>query len=322
MKKPFSWYGGKGALAPFLVSLLPLHQVYCEVFGGSGALLFAKEPSDLEVFNDLDSGVVNFFRVLRNPQQAAELQRLLTLTPYAREEYYDCLIQWEEAPDPVEKARQWYVGVMQSMNSSIRNTGWSTTKAPGSNPARAWVNTIASLTTYADRLAHVEIDHRDFEAVIHTYDSPVTCFYLDPPYLAETRRKGRCYHQEMGREDHERLLSCILQVQGMVILSGYAHPLYQEAEALASWESIKLNTRCSSAVRAHAAQHEVSPEVWTRTECIWMNPACVQHQRSLFHALQGNDRTSVDSEISQDGEEQQETSHHTSLSVEALSWAS
>src|SRR5690242_14460533 len=92
--KPFPWYGGKGALAPLLVSLLPVHEVYCEVFGGSGALLFAKPPSRLEVFNDLDSGVVQFFRVLRNPQQAEALQRALTLTPYAREEYYDCLGHW------------------------------------------------------------------------------------------------------------------------------------------------------------------------------------------------------------------------------------
>jgi DNA adenine methylase len=82
--KPFGWYGGKEALAPLLCSLLPTHTVYCEVFGGSGALLFAKPKSRLEIFNDLDGGVVNFFRVLRNTE-----------------------------PDPVERARQWYVGVMQ-----------------------------------------------------------------------------------------------------------------------------------------------------------------------------------------------------------------
>lgn len=88
--KPFAWYGGKEALAPRLVSLLPKHDVYCEVFGGSGALLFAKAPSRLEIFNDLDSGVVNFFRVLRNAEQFQELVRALKLTPYAREEYYQC----------------------------------------------------------------------------------------------------------------------------------------------------------------------------------------------------------------------------------------
>src|SRR6266487_1301211 len=166
IKKPFAWYGGKQELASLLNSLLPRHRVYCEVFGGSGALLFAKEPGALEVFNDLDSGVVNFFRVLRNPEQARALQEALTLTPYAREEYYDCLKQWEASADPVEQARQWYCAVMQSMNSSLRATGWSSTKQPGSNPARAWTNATVHLSACMARLAHVQIDHRDFETVI------------------------------------------------------------------------------------------------------------------------------------------------------------
>ncbi|MEO9030505.1 MAG: DNA adenine methylase [Ktedonobacteraceae bacterium] len=278
--KPFAWYGGKEALAPLLVSLLPRHEVYCEVFGGSGALLFAKPPSRLEIFNDLDSGVVNFFRVLRNPKQVEELQRLLTLTPYAREEYYDCLKQWEVAPDPVECARQWYVGVMQSMNSSIRNTGWSSTKTLGSNPAKAWRNSAKRLHLCAERLAQVEIDHRDFEQVLQAYDNPTTCFYLDPPYLPATRRKRFCYCQEMSLADHERLLAGIQHVRGMVILSGYAHPLYQEA--LASWQCLCLATRCSSAVHPDRAPHA---DKWSRIECVWLNPACVQQQPTLFSDL-------------------------------------
>ena len=282
-KKPFAWYGGKEALASTLVSLLPRHKTYVEAFGGSGALLFAKEPSSLEIFNDLDSGVVNFFRVLRDPQQTETLQQMLLLTPYSREEYYECLKQWEEAPDPIEKARQWYVGVMQSMNSSIRSTGWSSTKMPGSNPARAYTNSIVNLSTCISRLAHVQIDHRDFEQVLRAYDSPTTCFYLDPPYIGETRRKQRCYHYEMSIDDHKRLLACIQSVEGMVILSGYAHPLYQES--LGSWECLKLTLACSSAVRAYDVQRRLPQETVTRTEYIWMNLACVHNQQSLFRDL-------------------------------------
>ncbi len=269
MKKPFPWYGGKEQLAPLLVSLLPEHQVYVEVFGGSGALLFAKEPGELEVFNDLDSGVVNFFQVLRDPEQAECLSQALALTPYSREEYYACLKHWQETDDPVEQARQWYCGVVQSMNSSIRNTGWSCTKAPGSNPARKWQNGIAHLAECVGRLSQVQIDHRDFEKVFQVYDSPETCFYLDPPYLQQTRRKGRCYHHEMNLEDHERLLACVLQVKGMVLLSGYTHPLYQQA--LQGWECIEHTLTCASAVRAH------TPYGLTRVECVWRNPACIRN---------------------------------------------
>lgn len=288
VKKPFAWYGGKETLASTLVSLLPIHKVYVEPFAGSAALLFAKEPSPIEVINDLDSGVVNFMRVLRNPEQAAELQYLLTLTPYSREEYYDCLEQWDDEADSVEKARQWFTGVMQSINSSIRNTGWSASKTPGSNPARAWQSGIAHLSECVQRLAYVQIDHRDFEPVIRANDSLDTCFYLDPTYLASTRRKQRCYHHEMSEADHRRLLALILQVKGMVLLSGYPHPLYQEA--LASWECLTFTLSCPSAVRAyaHTPKNEIDPKHLIRTECIWMNPACVKNQRqpTLFRDLQ------------------------------------
>lgn len=300
VKKPFGWYGGKESLAPTLVSLLPVHKVYVEPFAGSAALLFAKELSPIEIINDLDSGVVNCMRVLRNPVQAAELQYLLTLTPYAREEYYACLEHGEEEADPVEKARQWLTGVIQSMNSSIHNTGWSESKTPGSNPARAWQSSIENISACVQRLAYVQIDHRDFEPVILANDSLDTCFYVDPTYLASTRKKQRCYRHEMSEADHKRLLALLLQVKGMVILSGYPHPLYQEA--LASWKCLTFTLSCSSAVRAyaHTPKSEIDPKQLIRTECIWMNPACVRNQRqpTLFDALQGMVEAYGDEEVS------------------------
>jgi DNA adenine methylase len=220
----------------------------------------------MEVFNDLDSGVVNFFRVLRDPIQAEQLIHLLLLTPYSYEEYHHCLKHWQETADPVEKARAWYCGVVQSMNSSIRNTGWSHTKVPGSNPAVSWLRGIAHLAECVERLSHVQIDHRDFEKVLHSYDSPETCFYLDPPYLPDTRRKQHCYQHEMRREDHERMLSCVSQVQGMVILSGYRHALYDRV--LRGWECLELVQACPSTARADTSTD-------TRVECIWRNPACL-----------------------------------------------
>lgn len=276
-KKPFAWYGGKAALAPLIVSLLPSHTTYVEVFGGSGAVLFAKAPSALEIFNDLDSGVYNFFCVLRNPEQVERLQHLLFLTPYSYEEYSACLSTWEQEQDPVEKARQWYVGVMQSMNSSIRNTGWSHTKMPNSNPARSWLSNVAKFETFRDRLARVQLDHRDFEDVIDSNDGPDTCYYFDPPYHPGTRRKkDRCYRHEMTAADHERLLFCAKQVQGMVILSGYAHPTYERA--LKDWECMYVAQVASSAVRPNVGE---APDEWQRVECIWRNPACVERSRKV-----------------------------------------
>src|SRR5262249_42030746 len=117
------------------------------------------------------------------------------------------------------------------------------------------------------RLASVQIDHRDFEAVIRSYDSPETCFYLDPPYLWQTRQKSRCYQHEMREEDHARLLSTVLSVKGMVILSGYTHHLYQEA--LSGWDCIECTAASTSAAGVNGA------DAPARRECVWRNTACL-----------------------------------------------
>ena len=66
VKPPVKWYGGKRFMLKHIIPLIPKHKTYVEVFGGSGALLFAKQPSEIEVYNDIHSGVVNLYRVLRD----------------------------------------------------------------------------------------------------------------------------------------------------------------------------------------------------------------------------------------------------------------
>ena len=67
LRPPFAWFGGKHWLAKRIHRYMPLHQRYVDLFAGSASILFAKPRSPVEVINDLDSGVVNFYRVLRNP---------------------------------------------------------------------------------------------------------------------------------------------------------------------------------------------------------------------------------------------------------------
>src|ERR1017187_2722585 len=108
---PITWFGGKSRLAPRIIQHFPKHTCFCEPFGGSAAVLLAKEPSPVEVYNDLDGELVNFFRVLRATRLSARLRTRLEDTPTAPADF---LLSQQPTDDPVEAARRFMVRQRQS----------------------------------------------------------------------------------------------------------------------------------------------------------------------------------------------------------------
>ena len=286
---PFPWFGGKASLADTLVSLIPPHDTYVEAFGGAASLLFAKAPSKLEVYNDLDSGLVNFFRVLRNREQADELRYQLDLTPYSREEWQACreIIRRGDAADLIEYARCWFVCMHQAFAGRVDDgCGWRFATQPSHNPAQSYRSAIALLPSFVARLSEVIVEHKEALQVLRQFDRPGTLYYLDPPYLPETR-KAHGYRHEMTYAQHAQFLDTVTHLQAMVILSGYDAPLYQDA--LAGWQCVRRNTTCSAAGRTRAAGLQGWGSVKSkqkRTECIWLSPNATAHQPMLPFAAE------------------------------------
>src|ERR1700730_12845437 len=98
------YHGGKWLLALWIISHFGPHSVYVEPFGGAASVLLRKERSRVEVYNDLWGTVVNVFRVLRDPEKAAELAHLLYLTPFARAEFDQVAPAAPEALSEIEQA--------------------------------------------------------------------------------------------------------------------------------------------------------------------------------------------------------------------------
>jgi len=277
LRSPIIWYGGKGNMVAKLLPHIPPHKTYVEVFGGGASLLFAKKPSPVEVYNDLDSGLVNFFRVLRDPEKFERLHHLASLTPYSREEYNFCRETWEQCEDEVERAYRWYVVARMSFSGTFGRS-WShvvTASDRGMAGTTAkWLSILAMLPSIHSRLMRVQIEHQDFRALIPTYDTPRTCFYCDPPYVPETRREVSTYSQEMSQDDHRDLVGLLLQVEGMVILSGYRHEVYTPLED-AGWKRLDFPTACHSAGRTRATGilgRGAALRMAPRIESVWLNP--------------------------------------------------
>lgn len=260
-----------------LLPLIPSHRIYVEPFGGGASLLFAKEPSLVEVYNDIDSGLVNFFRVLRDPIKFDRLLKLASLTPYSREEYEYCRDTWNACEDDVERAYRWYVVVRMSFNG---NHSWSynvTASSRGMAEATSrWLSAIDRLPAVHERIMRVQIEHDDFRRILERYDTPETFFYLDPPYIPETRRGGK-YKHELTEDDHRDLVSLLLNLQGMAMLSGYAHEIYTPLEE-AGWKRIDFETTCHAAGRTRQTGilgKGAAMRKQKRVESVWLCPKTV-----------------------------------------------
>lgn len=248
------WHGGKWLLAPWIISNFPKHRVYVEPFGGAGSVLMRKPRCYAEVWNDLDGEVVNLFRVLRS-DDAAELVRLLRLTPFSKDEFQQA---YEMAIDDVERARRLVVRSFMGFGSNGHNrkTGFrSNSNRSGTTPAHDWINYPEALARVIERLQGVVITNDEAESVMSCHDEISTLHYVDPPYLPETRDKGGDYAHEMTVEQHQELLAFLRTLRGMVVLSGYPSTMYDDA--LGGWRRIERKALADGASE--------------RTEVLWIN---------------------------------------------------
>lgn len=254
------YHGGKFRLADWIISHFPKHATYVEPFGGGASVLLAKEPSRCEVYNDLDDDVVNLFRVLRDKSTADKLAAAIELTPYSRTEFFEA---FSYCDDPIEKARRLVIRAQMGFGSAgatKSNTGFRLdTARGGSDIVTIWNRYPQIIKQAAERLKSVLIENRDALQIIKDHDREDTLFFIDPPYVLDTRKTTKSYRYEMTNAQHQELLNLLLSVKAKIVLSGYPHPIY--ANSLRDWKFFSKQSR--------AAGQKGSV---MRTECLWINP--------------------------------------------------
>lgn len=262
------YLGAKWKLSSWIIRHFPPHDTYVEPFGGSAAVLLRKEPSPLEVWNDLYEEVWNFFRVLRDEALCARLVRALELTPYHRAEYERCVEGLGGPDDPVERARRFFVVSWQGVWGAWRYVKSGARYAV--TPSGSW-GPFDHLMAASRRLRHVQFECRDAFEVMRDYDSPATLFYLDPPYLASTRASNRRYERDADTEEwHRELLEAALSLRGMVVLSGYPNALYEEVLERRGWTRVEMLAHGNALRRGE------------RVEALWLSPSAVRASGRLF----------------------------------------
>ena len=227
---------------------------YVEVFGGGGSILLAKEPDKFEVYNDLNSDLVNLFRCIRDmplsffravsyfplisrqefqmlqdflQQKQFDSSRMIQEQEVAKELFTDeedakqicTILQGRAKLYDVERAAAFYKMIHYSYGSAG--------KSFGSQPVHLG-NALFHIYAVADRLKHVVIENKDYEGIIQQYDRPNTAFYVDPPYY----QSEGFYEIGFGKEDHLKLAELLHGIKGKFLLSyndcGFVKEMYQD----------------------------------------------------------------------------------------------
>lgn len=192
---------------------------YIEVFGGAAWVLFAKEKkaNQLEVYNDINSNLVNLFRCVK--YHCGELQRELEWMLTSREQFFDCMAQNQvRGLTDIQRAARFFYVVKISFGSATQTYATSSKQID---------NTVEYLGKVQERLRGVSIENKDFADLIRVYDRPTALFYLDPPYVGTEKY----YESPFCAQDHHRLREVLSHVKGRFILSYNDHPLVRELYA-------------------------------------------------------------------------------------------
>lgn len=281
---PLKYHGGKHYLAKRIVALMPPHLVYCEPFCGGCSVLFARDPdrdwykgaSDWketaaqrgasEIVNDINGELMNFWRTLQSPESFAEMQRCLDATPFSQPDWELAgeATRFYDINDP-QRAYAFFVRCRQSLAGRMKDfapLSGMRTRGGRNEQANAWLNAIDGLPAVHERLKGVVILSRDALDVIRQQDGDKTLFYLDPPYLHETRVARDVYKHEMTKQQHYDLLTTLSDIQGTFLLSGYRSPTYDVVANRCGWHRVDFNL-ANNAAGGDKKRRMI--------ECVWMN---------------------------------------------------
>jgi DNA adenine methylase len=240
MKTPISYYGGKQKLASTILKLIPAHNLYCEPFVGGAAIFFAKEPSPVEVVNDVNKELINFYRTVQNDFVGLETEIRITL--HSRDLHRKASVIYNNPDMFSEIKRAWAVWVMSTQSfAAMLDGSWGYDVSKNTTTKKISNKRDSFTEEYAIRLQNVQIECTDALRIIRARDTKDAFFYCDPPY----------YNSDMGHydgytiEDYEGLLKCLSQVKGRFLLSSYPSPILKEYVKANGWHQLEIEQTVS-----------------------------------------------------------------------------
>ena len=239
MKTPISYYGGKQMMLKHILPMIPEHKVYVEPFFGGGAVFFAKDPVKVEVINDHNAMVVNFFEQLKT--NFDELKKMVDATPYSRTVYKKAMTIYDLPMifSPKYKAWAFWVATLQGFANQIGS--WHSSNKHGKEAGNLSNRRLSFTPELSERLYRTQIERKDAISLIKSLDSSDTFFYIDPPYVGAHQGHYGGYMQE----HFNALLETLSGIKGKFILSSYPNKELDKYRKLYKWNNNDIRVKKS-----------------------------------------------------------------------------
>ena len=245
MKPPIPRMGGKSKLRSTIIERIPDHICYIEPFFGAGWVYFGKQPSKVEVINDIDKELINMFKMIKF--HAPEIERMLEYEFSGRdmfEEYKHCTMEYLTE---IQRAIRFLYLISQSFASKGGTYGYGTNTKPSPQIFYKGI-----LDDVKQRLRNTYVENKSFDDIIHRYDRSHSFFFCDPPYY-----KTAGYENSFGEKEHLLLRDMLSSMQGKFLLTINDHPQVRLWYKDFNIEEVKVNYSVSREQKARKEYSEL-----------------------------------------------------------------
>jgi len=239
LKTPLSYYGGKQQLAKTILGLIPPHRIYCEPFLGGAAVFFAKEPSKVEIINDTNGEIINFYEVLK--RDFTSLEKEVAISLHSRKLHTQAWVVYQN-PEMFDRIkRAWAIWMLaNSSYGCMLDGGFGYDKTTSGTTKKLNNKKLNFTEDYAIRLQNAQIECCDALKVIRSRDAAEAFFYCDPPYVGTDMGHYDGYTQE----DFDSLLTLLQNIKGKFLLSSFRNKSLSAFIKRNKWHTFEVRMTC------------------------------------------------------------------------------
>lgn len=252
MKTPICYYGGKQLMLPHIISLIPKHEVYVEPFAGGAAVFFAKKLAKVNIINDLNGELINFYRTCVSDFDALQTEIYKTLHSRKQHEVARAIYKHPDYFSRVQRA--WAVWVLSTLSFSGQlGAGLSTSKSNAPKYDKLAMAKPDFTEKIKQQLEHCTIEQDDAFAIIKRFDCANAFHFLDPPYVGSNMGH---YAGMFDKDDLINLLELCAILQGKFMLTMYPNETIEQFVIANDWTIHRVERTVTAANTKRRKQEE------------------------------------------------------------------